>query len=321
MRARDSARLLQVVVKAASAGPGSGTNGHAGAPTLWGVADPDAQHLTVLKSFVLRARRIRAHSLARDAGLLVKLHNPQFKVLFTPATGEMKVVLDLPPEEQIESAAARVRPLILNDEDTYHAKVMNALLYFGRKATLPDADMKVLRAWKKEWAKVNPKGKSLGFYEVRMQKRGEAETRISDNSLAFSWIYGDVVHADSARREEGQAYGVEERFRAAVPVVVRLMTLAMVTLTITEQLKTRGVLPDLSDVFDEAVVVTVEPRELETRVYVAEYDEDGNIPTPPAMDEEFGDGWKPFAEVFGGMVPDLNEQGVEPSKASPPAPE
>lgn len=280
------------------------------------MTDLDEQHLTALKSFVLRARRIRAHSLASDPGLLVKLHNPQFRVLFTPATGEMKVVLDLPPEEQIESAAARVRPLILNDEETYHAKVMNALLYFGRKGNLPDADMKVLRDWKKEWAKVNPKGKSLGYYEVRMQKQGQAETRISDNALAFSWIYGDVVHADSARREEGQAYGVEERFRAAVPVVVRLMTLAMVTLTITEQLKARGVLPDLGDIFDEAVVVSDEPRELETRVYVAEYDENGNIPAPPAMDEEFGEGWRPFAEVFGGDIPGQDSQGDESTKAS-----
>lgn len=63
---------------------------------------------------------------------------------------------------------------------------MNALLYFGRKGNLPDADMKALREWKKEWAKVNPKGKSLGYYEVRMQRRGQAETRISDNALAFS---------------------------------------------------------------------------------------------------------------------------------------
>lgn len=280
------------------------------------MTDLDEQHLTALKSFVLRARRIRAHSLASDPGLLVKLHNPQFKVLFTPATGEMKVVLELPPEEQVESAAARVRPLILNDEDTYHAKVMNALLYFGRKGNLPDADMKALREWKKEWAKVNPKGKSLGYYEVRMQRRGQAETRISDNALAFSWIYGDVVHADSARREEGQAYGVEERFRAAVPVVVRLMTLAMVTLTITEQLNAREVLPDLGDIFDEAVIVSDEPRELETRVYVAEYDEDGNIPAPPAMDEEFGEGWRPFAEVFGGVIPGQDLQGDEQTQTT-----
>lgn len=281
--------------------------------------DQGQQHLRSLKSFVLRARRIRAHSLAKDARLLVKLQNPQFKVLFTPETGEMKVVLDLPPEEQVESAAARVRPLILNDEDTFHAKVMNSLLYFGRKSDLPEEDMKVLREWKKEWAKVNPKGKTLGFYEVRVQVPGEAETRISDNALAFSWIYGDVVHADSARREEGRVYGVEERFRAAVPVVVRLMTLAMATLTITERLNARGVLPDLGGVFDEDVVVSEEAHEVETRVYVAEYDENGNIPAPPAMDEEFGEGWKPFAEVFGGSAPRQDDNREGPEKASPPA--
>ena len=268
--------------------------------TLRGVAGSDQQYLDALKSFVLRARRIRAHSLAKDTRLLVKLHNPRFKVLLTPATGEMKVVLDLPPEEQVESAAARVRPLILNEEDTYHAKVMNALLYFERKSNLSEDEMKVLRGWKKEWAKVNPKGASSGFYEVRVQKPGEAETRISDNALAFSWIYGDVVHADSARREEGRVYGVDERFRAAVPVVVRLMTLAMVTLTITERLHTRGVLPDLGDVFSEDVVVSDHPQELVTRVYVAEYDANGNLPALPVTGEEYGDEWKPFAEVFGG---------------------
>ncbi|WP_150462662.1 hypothetical protein [Nesterenkonia ebinurensis] len=281
------------------------------------MADQDQQHLSSLKSFVLRARRIRAHSLAKDARLLVKLHNPQFKVLFTPATGAMKVVLELPPEEQVESAAARVRPLILNDEDTYHAKVMNALLHFGRKGNLPEEDIKVLRGWKKEWAKVNPKGKTLGFYEVRVQMPEEAEARISDNALAFSWIYGDVVHADAARREEGRIYGVEERFRAAVPVVVRLMTLAMVTLTITERLNARGVLPDLGGVFDEDVVVSDEAQEVETRVYVAEYDENGNIPAPPAMDEEFGEGWKPFAEVFGALAPGQEGSREEPEEASP----
>jgi hypothetical protein len=285
------------------------------------MVDPDERHLNALKSFILRARRIRAHSLAKDARLLVKLQNPQFKVQFTPATGEMKVVMDLPPEEQVESAAARIRPLILNDEDTYHAKVMNALLYFGRKSNLSEENIKVLRGWKAEWAKVNPKGKSLGFYEVRVQNPGEVETCISDNALAFSWIYGDVVHADSSRREEGRAYGVDERFRAAIPVVVRLMVLAMVTLTITEQMKDHGVLPDLGDAFDEEVVVSNKPLEMETRVYVAEHDENGNIPDPPAMDEEFGDDWKPFAEVFGDLIPKQNEvKGEESDKVSPPIP-
>lgn len=132
---------------------------------------------------------------------------------------------------------------------------------------------------------------------------GEPETRISDNALAFSWIYGDVVHADTERREEGQVFGVEERYRAAVPVVVRLMMLAMVTLTITERLNADGMLPDLGDVFEEDVVVTETEIAVNTQVFVAEYDEDGKIPEPPEIDQEFGEGWVPFAEAFKDQFP------------------
>lgn len=267
------------------------------------MADHEERHLNALKSFVLRARRIRAHSLAQDAKLLMELQNPKMTIHFTPETGDMRVTMKVPPEEQVESAAARVRPLILNTEDTYHAKVMNALLYFAQKAGLSATGLESIREMKRQWAKTNPKGKSLGFYEVRVQKNGEPETRISDNALAFSWIYGDVVHADTERREEGKAFGVEERYRAAVPVVVRLMMLAMVTLTITERLNADGMLPDLGGVFEEDVVVTETEIAVKTQVFVAEYDENGKIPEPPDMDQEFGEGWVPFAEAFKDQFP------------------
>ena len=272
-------------------------------PTIGPMADHEERHLNSLKSFVLRARRIRAHSLARDAKLLMELQNPKMTIHYTPETGDMRVTMKVPPEEQVESAAARVRPLILNNEDTYHAKVMNALLYFAQKAGLTGSSLESLREMKRQWAKTNPNGKNLGFYEVRVQKNGEPETRISDNALAFSWIYGDVVHADTERREEGRAYGVEERYRAAVPIVVRLMMLAMVTLTITERLKADGILPDLGNVFDEEVIVTETELAVKTQVYVAEYDENGKLPEPPAMNEEFGEGWMPFAEAFKDQIP------------------
>lgn len=267
----------------------------------------EERHLNTLKSFVLRARRIRAHSLAQDAKLLLELQHPKMTIHFTPATGETKLTMKLPPEEQMESAAARVRPLILNTEDTYHAKVMNALLYFAQKADLKASSIESLREMKRQWAKTNPHAKSLGYYEVRVQMNDQPENRISDNALAFSWIYGDVVHADSARREEGQAFGVDERFRAAVPVVVRLMMLAMVTLTMVERLRTGGVLPDLGNVFDEEVVVTKSEIAVETEVFVGEYDEDGKLPEPPAMGEKFGGGWKPFAEAFKDQLPKPTE--------------
>lgn len=97
------------------------------------------------------------------------------------------------------------------------------------------------------------------------------------------------------------------------------MTLAMVTLTITRQFYAHGLLPGLGDAFKEEVVVSHEPREIETQVYVAEYDEDGNIPAPPVMGEEFSAEWKPFAEVFGGPEPAQDGDGGEAVTASPPA--
>jgi hypothetical protein len=61
-------------------------------------------------------------------------------IQLNPETSETTLTWNLPPEEQVESAAARVRPHILNDEDTYHAKVMNAISYFANKAKLPEVN-------------------------------------------------------------------------------------------------------------------------------------------------------------------------------------
>lgn len=277
------------------------------------MADHEEGYLNSLRAFVLRARRIRAHSLAQDAARLQKLLNPNIGIQLNRETGETTLTWSLPPEEQVESAAARVRPLILNTEDAYHAKVMNAISYFANKAQLPEVNIESIKVLKQQWAKVNPKAQSNGYYEVRIQMNDEAENQIGDNALAFSWIYGDVVHADPERRAEGKAFGVEERYRAAVPVVVRLMMLGMTTLTFVETLRKQGVIPDLGDVFEEAVVYSEADLALTTRVYVAEHREDGTLPDVPAMGEEYGEGWKPFSEVFGGMVP----QPTKPDAVNP----
>lgn len=267
------------------------------------MADHEERYVRVVKAFILRARRIRAHSLAQDAKLLMALQHPRFTVHMDAATGATRITTALPPEEQVESAAARVRPLILNGEDTYHGTVMKALGYFVKDAGLTGDITGTLAALKQQWAQIDPHGKEGGHYEVRVKKGDEAESRINDNALAFSWIYGDVVHADSDRREEGRVFGVEERYAAAVPVVVKLMTLAMVTLTTVEWLNANGAFPDLGDVFEEAVVFTEQEIAVETKVFVAPYDKDGKLPNLPEMGADYGEGWLPFAEAFKDQIP------------------
>lgn len=277
------------------------------------MTDHEERYLSTLRAFVLRARRIRAHSLSKDAAPLQKFLNPTMTIQLNPETGETTLTWNLPPEEQVESAAARVRPLILNDEDTYHAKVMNAISYFANKAKLPEVNIESIRVLKQQWAKVNPKAESNGYYEVRVQMNDDPETQIGDNALAFSWIYGDVVHADPERRAQGQIFGVDERYRAAVPVVVRLLMLAMTTLTFIETLHANGTIPDLGNVFDEDVVYDEAKSAVKTHVYVAEYGDDGSLPEAPAMGEEFGEGWKSFQEVFGAHAPSQVAEGGEPA--------
>ena len=72
----------------------------------------------MLKRFVLRARIVQDHSLARDIGVLRHLAREKITVVTTRnhTTGETSTELkpvDLLPTEQVESAAARVRPVFL----------------------------------------------------------------------------------------------------------------------------------------------------------------------------------------------------------------
>lgn len=276
----------------------------------WGMVsseEVEARHVLALQAFVLRARRVPGHSLAADMKELIRLQNPTFRILYIPSTGEQRITIPIPNEEQIKSAAARLRPLLLEREVAYHGKVMAALLYFARQGSAPEEIVSMLRELKRRWSAIKPNGKNLLFYEVHQKQGDEAATRISDNELAFAWIYGDVVHADAERRAATERYGVLERFRAAVPVIALFMLHTIFTLSLVERLVKAGALPDLGDVFEQDVVVTEAELPVETRVYVADYNEGDGAPASPSIDEPLGDEWKPFPEAFDELTKQFRE--------------
>ena len=87
---------------------------------------------TVIEGFLLRTRRVMAHSLIREqAALMTKLHKGQVTiwVKVNTKTGEEshRLQVEYPPEESLESLASRVRPLILSSEPIYYAKAFDAL--------------------------------------------------------------------------------------------------------------------------------------------------------------------------------------------------
>lgn len=257
-----------------------------------------ARYEKQLSAFVLRARRVKEHSLARDRGELARMQNPQYKITGRTDSHLVTIRTEYPPEEQVESAAARIRPLLLEGDDTHYAKAMNALLYFAYDAGAGPEVIAQLRDLRKEWITVaSEKTKGL-TYEVRLKQGDAPEEALSDRGLAFAWIYGDVVHADADRRDGAHVFGVEERFHAAVPLIAKLMVLAIRTLEKIEFVHGRRGLAFLHDAFAEDVVVTRQIVEREAEAWVAPYDEEGLPPVTP-VGEEMGDGWTRFGDEFG----------------------
>ena len=80
---------------------------------------------------MLRARIVQDHSLARDIGISRKQADTQFKFVFIstrqPAKDRKLKPVDLIPTEQLESAAARVRPIFLKSDKVHYDSVLDTV--------------------------------------------------------------------------------------------------------------------------------------------------------------------------------------------------
>jgi hypothetical protein len=224
------------------------------------------RHRANLEAFVLRARRVRAHSLAADQHVLRDLAWGKLDLSFQ--SGEARIRQQLPGEELVESAAARVRPLFLEGEDCSVLKALAALGFFCQSIPEEAARVKALRrAWR---ARVDETSSRKASYLVMV---GDATTGSSVDldslKLAMAWIYGDVVHHDRERRQEADAFGLDERYRAAVPLVAWTIRFAIVLLDYTAALQDGGALGLDPEVFDHQVVLESTTWEQTGRMYSA----------------------------------------------------
>lgn len=237
----------------------------------------DERYRDYLIAFVLRARRVKAHSMYRDLEMVQRVGRVELRV--EKDLDGVWLVQDLPAEEVVESAAARLRPLILQDEYAHYGKMINALKRFLRGTTLPDVpggpptdSSAFLAGLKSEWAEFDPNKRTAQAYAVQSSRLSDGQTSevLSDNVLAFAWIYGDVVHGDTERLRETEQHGVKERFRAAAPLVCRLMEMTVATLHVIEWLRHQELLPMLPDaIFEQDVVVAETHFRQKAEVYMA----------------------------------------------------
>ncbi|MFE5494727.1 hypothetical protein ACFQ7Z_32875 [Streptomyces virginiae] len=210
----------------------------------------EQRHRSNLEAFVLRARRVEEHSLAADWKGLVALGAGSMKVT---VIGEQAVLRqELPSEELVESATARVRPLLLEEDPCAYLKALAAVGYFCRDLPRETSEVKAKRA---EWrARTKPAPDSGYTVMVGNTTTGQTAS-LTDHDLAWAWIYGDVVHHDPDKRRAADPFGLAERFRAAVPLITWAMVAAIELLNHIRALQHDGILDLSPDVLDQEVVL------------------------------------------------------------------
>ncbi|TDO44178.1 hypothetical protein EV651_1392 [Kribbella sp. VKM Ac-2571] len=237
--------------------------------------------VAVVEAFVIRARRVAAHSLASEA--LRDLSRGLFTVTPEP-DGLTRIQTKFPPEEQMESLAARVRPVILDRDPIYLQKVLNALSYLVRQR--PDY-MAVCQQLKDRWREIDPRDGQLAGYLVQHVDTSEGtSSTASDSVLALAWLYGDVVHADTERQASAGSISIDERYRSAAHLVSRIAVLLLDTFGFIMYLRKEGVVELRDSVFKQPVVVKEPNRNELGRLWMAPVGTD-----VPDVGAPFGAGW------------------------------
>ena len=254
------------------------------APTVAAAARNAA--MRTIEAFVLRARRVAAHSLAQDADRLEALARGEIQIVVRGGEPSLMCVA-LPPEEQTESAAARVRPIFLERDPCYYQKTLKALgvLLEGHPVRAR------LREIRKIWeARLNEtRAKSSPGVITMIEGEDGSSLSLTNVELALGWIYGDVVHHDLDRRTSTEEFSVRLRYKEAVPLVAFAILHTVGLLGLIETLATEGALKIDPEVFTVDVVVPPGPLEFPIE---AAYSAPVGTSLPSSVDEPFGAEWE-----------------------------
>ncbi|MBN1092725.1 hypothetical protein JKP75_09270 [Blastococcus sp. TML/M2B] len=214
-----------------------------------------------LNRFVLRARRIEAHSLARDRRSLSALSDFSLTgQLHLDGTMEMRRAL--PDEEAFESLAARVRPVLVKSESVFQANVLKAIqaAVDVSQSEVPADLLRRLADLKRDWSRFDLDGTNVLRFAVQSSRADGSDVtpQVSDTQLAAAWLYGDLVHVDTrGSKSDGLLFPIKERYSAAVTYFAHAAVLCLMTLDLVLALHRLGVIALDAESVEREVVVGV----------------------------------------------------------------
>lgn len=235
-----------------------------------GMATMDADE--TLRRFVVRARRVQAHSMVQDGDTLLQ-HSRGSLVYRVDGSGRAAITRDLPTDEEVfESLASRVRPLTVRSEPIYFAKVFDAIEHLIQNTSVHDDEQERVTDLRGAWLACEIQGtQAQAYYAQSASLDGsDASSMVSDTQLAAAWLYADLVHSDATGpKQEALAFSLRERYSAAVRLFSHLALLTVATLRLVESLRDAGVLILDDPAWTDAVTVKTSTLIDEVKVYVA----------------------------------------------------
>ncbi len=170
-----------------------------------GIRLPDTfeEAIDTLERFVVRARRVEAHSLVKSQKVREFVH-PKYALVFNGSSISMRLDSRPEDEEVFESLAARIRPCIVDSEPIQLEKVVAAICILTENIELTERQLKLLNsvnAWYEEHLAPHSYAPIASHEEIG--KLGSDEiTPASDTLLGLGWYYADLVHADPKQEKE-----------------------------------------------------------------------------------------------------------------------
>lgn len=243
-----------------------------------------------LCAFIVRARRVEEHTLAQDKSFVQQVAEGTYTVTMIDGEDEATISVLLPAsEELLESATARVRPLVLKTEATHSLTALNALRYLLRDYEEHFFGSPYQQAYyeiRAGWMELEADYRSpLSRFTLMLSTAGESQS-IPFEDLAWAWVYGDVVHAFPERRDQTAAYGVRARYEAGAMLTCQIILQAIATLNLIRQIRAQGWIDLPDDPFTEQVTIGTDPFIQRGKIYSAPHTSDEALPELPANAEQ-----------------------------------
>jgi hypothetical protein len=239
---------------------------------------------------VLRARLVQEHSLAADRDILEKhaAWTMSFRLTQNRKTGERTVAMvpaPLLPTEQVESAAARVRPVFLSSDGVHYDKVLNALGEAASSAGLK----KTVEGLRAKFRAADPD------YPDGRPTEPRSAPSMTNKQVAGARLYGHLLHEDELRRSYGAGTSAEQMLLYATKTVCSEMLATVEALHLIERLVADGPLEVAEALFTEPISVTgTEWAPQIAGAYVA----DVGTAMPESFTEPLGSEWSEVHELF-----------------------